>query len=115
MHHRASPNHPLTRQTHTDTDIYTLHHIATKDITTFTTTITTMASADVASPSDVTPAFDVPRIAAFLQITPQTVEAVSAIEGVVVANVLTALTEKAREHAELVADKLKADVELEQK
>lgn len=64
--------------------------------------------------SQTTP-FDLPKISAFLELPLVTIESLAGISETFIATVLDALTTKARFHDELKADKIRLEVELEQR
>lgn len=67
-----------------------------------------MASADVISQ------FDIPRLSAFLSVSNESLHHIAAAAGDYVAVIFSSITAKAKEHDELKADKMRAEVELEQ-
>jgi len=67
-----------------------------------------MASADVINQ------FDIPRLSSFLSVSQDSFSQFAAAAGDYVTVILTSITIKAKEYDELRADKMRAEVELEQ-
>lgn len=67
-----------------------------------------MASADVINQ------FDIPRLSSFLSVSQESFSQFAAAAGDYVTVILTSITIKAKEYDELKADKMRAEVELEQ-